>query len=296
LLSSSDPELERLFGARPRGWRRIESAGYGRVSAHWHVELEDGRSVFVKEALSDEAADWLRAERLVYEHVEGPFMPAYFGTYDRDGAVLLAIEDLGSAEWPPPWTPERIDSVLTSLAAVRKTTPPEGLPRLEELRDAVVGWPSVRDDPEPLLATGVCSRAWLERALPELLRAGEDVELGGGELLHLDVRSDNLCFKGPAALLVDWNLACVGDGRFDVAFWLPSLRLEGGPQPCEVLRDAGALAAAVAGFFAARAGLPIPSGAPTVREFQRRQLQVALPWAAQELGLSPPDEREHARP
>jgi len=86
-------------------------------------------------------------------------------------------------------------------------------------------------------------------------------------------------------VLVDWNLACVGNGLFDVAFWLPSLRLEGGPEPWEVLPHAGALAAAVAGFFASRAGLPPPIGAPTVREFQRRQLEVALPWAARELGL-----------
>ena len=158
-------------------------------------------------------------------------------------------------------------------------------------RDEVVGWPQVCDDPGPLLSVGVCSRAWLELALPDLLRASREVELDGRELLHLDVRSDNLCFKGATALLVDWNLACVGDGRFDVAFWLPSLRLEGGPQPWEVLPGAGALAAAVAGFFAARAGLPVPSGAPTVRAFQRRQLEVALPWAAQELGLTPPGER-----
>jgi len=285
-------ELEQLFGVRPLRWRRIESGGYGRVNAHWRVELEDGRGAFVKEALNEEAAEWLRSERVVYEGVEGAFMPAYYGSYDRDGTVLLAIEDLSTAEWPPPWSPVRIDSVLATLAEVRGATPPAGLPRLAQLHDEVVGWPQVRDDPGPLLSVGVCSRGWLELALPELLRASDEVELDGRELLHLDVRSDNLCFKGAAAVLVDWNLACVGDGRFDVAFWLPSLRLEAGPQPWEVLPGAGALAAAVAGFFAARAGLPVPSGAPTVREFQRRQLEVALPWAAQELGLPPPGEKK----
>ena len=127
-----------------------------------------------------------------------------------------------------------------------------------------------------------------ENALPVLLRTAEEAELAGDELLHLDVRSDNLCFLDSRAVLVDWNLACVGNGWFDVAFWLPSLRLEGGPEPDEVLPDAGALAATVAGFFAAHAGLPPPEGAPTVREFQRRQVEVALPWAARELDLSPP--------
>src|SRR5205823_2619368 len=66
-------------------------------------------------------------------------------------------------------------------------------------------------------------------------------------------------------------------------------------QPPEELHDdvvrgpaVAADPAAVAGFFAARAGLPPPEGAPTVRAFQREQLAVALPWAARELGLDPP--------
>jgi Ser/Thr protein kinase RdoA (MazF antagonist) len=112
--------------------------------------------------------------------------------------------------------------------------------------------------------------------------------LDGDALLHFDVRSDNLCFSGERTLLVDWNLACIGNARFDIAFWLPSLRLEDGPEPWEVLPGAGAIAAAVAGFFAARAGLAAPAGAPTVREFQRAQLEIALVWAARELGLPPP--------
>jgi aminoglycoside phosphotransferase (APT) family kinase protein len=120
------------------------------------------------------------------------------------------------------------------------------------------------------------------------VQAEADAELDGDELLHFDVRSDNLCFRDGVAVLVDWNLACVGDGRFDVAFWLPSLRLEGGPEPWEVLLSEGPLAAAVAGFFAARAGRPPAPGAPMVREFQLRQLEVALPWAARELGQAPP--------
>jgi Ser/Thr protein kinase RdoA (MazF antagonist) len=139
-----------------------------------------------------------------------------------------------------------------------------------------------------LLATDLCSRARLQDALPLLVEASDAAQLGGEELLHFDVRSDNLFFLDRRVVLVDWNHACVGPGHFDVAFWLPSLRLEGGPDPWDVLPEAGGLAAAVAGFFAARAGLSPPAGAPTVREFQRRQAEIALPWAARELGLPPP--------
>lgn len=281
------PEVESVLGTPAVRWEPVETGGYGRVNAHWRAELADGRSVFVKHALGSEAADWLRTERRVYEAVRGSFMPTYYGAYDEGGCVLLVLEDLTRADWPPPWSPERIESVLGALEALHATRPPDGIARLDNMREQLTGWRRVRADPEPLLSTGVCSRRWLREALPVLIRAGEELELAGRELLHLDVRSDNLCFAAGRAVLVDWNLACVGNGCFDVAFWLPSLRLEGGPEPWEVLPRAGPLAAAVAGFFAARAGLPPPAGAPTVRDFQLRQLEVALPWAARELALAP---------
>jgi len=262
----------------------VASGGYGRVSAHWLASLADGRSVFVKHALTPEAAGWLRKERVVYEAVRGAFMPAHVGSFD-DGTTLLVLEDLSRADWPPPWSSGRIDAVLASLEELHATSPPAGIDVLEEQREDVVGWGRVAADPERLLATGLCSREWLDHALPALLHASAKAELGGDGLLHFDVRSDNLCLVGTRALLVDWNLACRGNGRFDVAFWLPSLQLEGGPAPWEVMPDAGGLAAAVAGFFSSRAGLPPPSGAPSVRGFQRAQAALALPWAARELGL-----------
>ena len=110
------------------------------------------------------------------------------------------------------------------------------------------------------------------------------------------MRSDNLGIRDGRAVLVDWNWACVGNPAVDVAFWLPSLTLEGGPEPDEIARgDPGvaALAPTVAGFFAATAGLPPPAGAPAVRSFQLAQLEVALPWAVRVLEL--PELRPGAR-
>jgi aminoglycoside phosphotransferase (APT) family kinase protein len=265
----------------------VVSGGYGRVTAHWRVRLADERAVFVKQALTEEAREWLRKERHVYESVRGSFMPVFHGFHDDRGTVLV-LEDLSTAEWPPPWSKRRVEAVLAALTELRATPPPDGIASLEAQRASITGWQAVAADPEPLLATALCSRAWLDEALPALLEAAATAELGGDELIHFDVRSDNLCFVDERAVLVDWNLAARGNGDFDVAFWLPSLRLEGGPEPWEVSPDAGSLAAVVAGFFAARAGLPPPSGAPTVREFQRAQAAVALPWAARELGLARP--------
>jgi hypothetical protein len=85
--------------------------------------------------------------------------------------------------------------------------------------------------------------------------------------------------------MVDWNVACVGNPLSDLVAWLPSLRLEGGPDPWQVVGDSQGLAPLIAGYFASRAGLPAPATAPRVRPFQRRQAEIALPWAARELGL-----------
>jgi Phosphotransferase enzyme family len=199
------------------------------------VQLQNGRSVFVKHALTPEAEEWLSTERLVYEQVRGSFMPEYLGADDS----LLVLEDLSTADWPPPWSSQRIDSVVRMLSDVRSSGGRPSLPRLADMLSEIVGWPTVADDPEPMLSTGICSAHWLEAALPALLRAADEAELDGDDLLHADVRSDNLCFKDDGPVLVDWNIACIGNGGFDVAFWLPSLRLEGGPQPWEVFPDAG---------------------------------------------------------
>jgi hypothetical protein len=279
-------ELERTLGAAPVRWEPVASGGYGRNSAHWRVALADGRSAFVKQALDDDAADWLRDEQRLYGHVRGSFLAELRGWHE-DGETLLAIEDLTHAHWPPPWPDGGIDAVLAALEEVHRTPPPPGLRRLADLRDWLDGWPAVLADPEPLLATGLCSGAWLESALPVLAKATASCELDGASLVHLDVRSDNLCFAGDRVILVDWNLAAVGNPLIDAVAWLPSRHLEGGPEPWGVVADSGGLAALMAGFFASRAGLPPPPTAPTVREFQRRQAEVAIPWAARELGLPP---------
>ena len=104
--------------------------------------------------------------------------------------------------------------------------------------------------------------------------------------MHCDVRSDNLCLRDGRAILVDWNHTRVGNPALDLAFWLPSLALEGGPAPDGFGVDE--FAPVVAGFFAAHAGLPPPEGAPEVRGFQRAQLEVALPWACRALDLPQP--------
>ena len=285
--SFPEAELEAAAGVASVERRRVRSAGYGTNSAHWRVVLADGRRVFVKVALDDIAAEWLRQEYYVYSAVEAPFIPELVGWHDGQ-QTLLAILDLSEAYWPPPWTAERIDAVCAALDELHATPPPDDLPPIAAKRESLNGWELVADDPQPLLSTGICSPSWLEMALPSLLETGRTCALEGEAFLHLDVRSDNLCLREERAVLVDWNLAHVGNPLLDIVGWLPSLKLEGGPDPWELVEDSQGFAALLAGFFAYGAGLPPPPTAPTVREFQRRQAQVSLPWAARELGLPPP--------
>lgn len=138
---------------------------------------------------------------------------------------------------------------------------------------------------------GVDSRTagWLRDNAPMLVAAEDEASIDGPCPAHLDVRSDNLCFRGGRAVLVDWNHAVVAHPDLDIAGWAPSLHAEGGPAPEEILPGAGPLAAVISGYFADRAGQPVIPTAPRVREVQLRQLRTALPWAARALGLPPLD-------
>jgi hypothetical protein len=279
--------LSRLLGLEVTALTRLQSSGYT-VAYHAIAELADGRTAFVKVATEPVTAEFIRDEQRVYRAVSGPFMPALLAL-DEDDPPLLVLEDLRAAHWPPPWAPGMIEAVRETLARVAVTPPPSAIPPVGTHRERLVtGWAEIEADPAPFLALAVCSKRWLADALPVLREASETAPIDGDSVLHLDVRSDNLCIAERGAVLVDWNHACVGNADLDVACWLPSLRLEGGPEPEEILPGAGGFAALLAGFFGCRAGLPAPPTAPTVREFQLAQLRVALPWAARELDLPPP--------
>jgi hypothetical protein len=273
-----------MLGTAPKKWRAV-GGGYTH-NQRWVVEVTEGRTAFVKEAVDDLSAAWLRDEYRIYAAVEATFLPRFIGWIDDDLPALV-LEDLSHAHWPPPWSERNAASVVAALGEVAATPSPPGLGSAEDRRKDLAGWTLVRDDPDPFLGLGLCSRAWLDAALPDLVAAEQACVLGGEALLHFDVRSDNVCFDGERTLLVDWNWAVRGNPVIELAAWLPSLQAEGGPPPEAILRDEPEAAALVSGFFAARAGLPPPPTAPRVREVQLAQLRTALPWAARELGLPP---------
>jgi hypothetical protein len=279
-----EERVARVAGVGVRSLRRIKGGGYA-ASFRAIAELDDGRSVFVKAGTEEITSSFLRDEQRVYADLRGSFMPDLIGM-DTEDPPLLVLEDLSRGRWPPPWDAPSIEAVRDSLAAVSASPAPGWLPPITDESDALLGgWAEVESDPAPFLSLGLCTADWLTQSLPVLREAAESAPIAGDALLHLDVRSDNICLAERGAVLVDWNWAHVGNPALDLAFWLPSLAAEGGPPPDELLPDAGQFAAAVAGFFASRSGLPAPSTAPTVRTVQLVQLSVALPWAIRALQL-----------
>lgn len=277
-----------LLGARPVAWepRAAPWQPAGAVDGgneRFSVLLEDGRRVFVKAAQAEHTAAWLRRE---HAHLRGSFIPRLEAFEDDPAYPLLVLEDVSDADWEVRWDAARVEMVRAALAELARSDPPPSTQTVRETFPVLFGrWRVVEQHPEPFLATGIRPRRWLEQALPTLIAAADAVPADGDDLLHLDVRSDNLCFHQEAAILVDWNWCSTGNADLDVAAWLPSLAVEGGPQPWEVLPGAAEYGAFMAGVWAAVVGLPPPTTAPTVRALQRSQLEVALTWCERELGL-----------
>jgi hypothetical protein len=286
-------EAERVgavLGRRPVRLSPVEG-GYTQAR-RLLAELEGGSRAFVKLAVDELTAGWLRDEYRVYAGVRGSFLPVLLGFDDEGELPVLALEDLSGSHWPPPWPEGSVEAVVRALDELHEVEPPPGMPRIEDFERLFEGWDVVEADAQPFLALGLCSEDWLRRALPVLREAAESAPFPADTLIHLDVRSDNICLRDGQAVLVDWNQACLGNPDVDLAAWVSSLRAEGGPQPWELLPGQPGLAAWVAGFFAARAGLPPPPTAdPSVRTLQLAQLEVALPWAVWELGLASLDSR-----
>jgi aminoglycoside phosphotransferase (APT) family kinase protein len=281
-----EQRVERLLGARVRSLTRADSRGYARAF-HALAELDDGRRVFVKAGAEEVTSGFLRDEIRFYRAVDAPFLAAFLGA-DEEDPPFLVLEDLSGCFTVPPWTDETISAVLDVIEQLRSLPAPAELGSAERYREAwAPRWETVGADPEPFLSLGLCSREWLEKALPTLSAAAQAVELGGDVIVHIDIRSDNLAFVDGRAKLLDWNWAAAGNPLLDLACWVPSLHAEGGPPPEALLPKGGAeLAALLAGVWASVAGLPPPETAPGVRAVQIAQLRVALPWAARELGLA----------
>jgi hypothetical protein len=206
--------------------------------------LADGSTVFVKTPTTEVTRRMLVDEIAAYDAI-GPrsFCPRVLDASPE----RLVLEDLRGAHWPPPWRPGDVELVLSTMREVAALRVPE-LPAFHDVDQ----WVDVDID-------AVAALGFDRTDIARLHAAGRAIEsttsLAGDALVHGDLRGDNLCLLDDGrVVLVDWNGACRGQEGADVTFWAPSLALEGGPDPWDLLPDAAVHHVAyLTGFFAARA-------------------------------------------
>ena len=117
----------------------------------------------------------------------------------------------------------------------------------------------------------------------------------GDTLLHMDLRGDNMLMTAQGVVIVDWPHAAIGPAWVDGVYFAPSVAMEGGPPPEELVSLLDGLREAdpaeltvgiceVAGFFTYHGLLPDVPNLPGLRAFQEAQGAVARRWLATRTG------------
>lgn len=225
--------------------------------------------------------------------VDAP-VPRLLWTYDDGDWVVLLFEDVDGSHPFLPWRDDELSRVLAAVADLGFALTPSPIdapPVTASLAPLMTGWRAFASAGPPP------PDGWAARHLGDLV----DLErrwadgASGSTLLHTDLRADNILLTGDRVVFVDWPWACVGAAWIDLATMLPSVAMQGGPDPWtvfdahEVARDAHdgavtAFIAGLAGYFVWGATQPPPPGLPTLREFQRAQGEHAVRWLRHRTG------------
>jgi aminoglycoside phosphotransferase (APT) family kinase protein len=228
-------------------------------------------------------------------------VPRLLWSFDEgdEGWIVLAFEDIEGRQPRQPWQSDELDRVLDALIRVSAALSPSPVPvsLAGEAGGSVVfnrgWWQRLRDEPP------IGLDPWSRRHAHVLaeIEAGASAAVAGDTLLHLDIRADNLLLTPDRVLIVDWPHARIGAAWVDLVCFAPSVAMQGGPSPEELIQrhpagrtaEAGALTAAVvalAGFFIWGSLQPPPPGLPTLRAFQASQGAIARAWAAHRTGFA----------
>jgi aminoglycoside phosphotransferase (APT) family kinase protein len=221
---------------------------------------------------------------------DGAPAPRLLAPYDDGTWVALLLEDVDGRQPAQPWEPaelSRVVAAIDELAAALTPCPVPVADIADSWRDELTNWRLLVEEPLPGLDD------WSLRHLDALadLEGQWEAASAGDTLLHMDLRADNLLVTADRVWVVDWLWAARGHPLLDLAAFAPSVAMQGGPEPGDLLRLSRTgraadpdrllpLVAGVAGYFARRALLPPPPGLPTVRAFQAAQGTVTLRWLA----------------
>jgi aminoglycoside phosphotransferase (APT) family kinase protein len=262
----------------------------------------DGRRAFIKAVGPEPNPDSPgihRAEaRIAAALPASAPVPRLLWSYDDGEWVALLFEDVEGRLPTLPWQPDQLRRVLEAVAelAVALTPTPVAAPPVDErMGDNFHGWRRLAGDQVDgrLLAS---VDGWARSRLDQLaeLEDGWGRAAAGATLLHLDLRADNLLLTPTRVVVVDWPWACAGAAWVDLLFMLPSVAMQGGPDPealftgHPVSRETDpaavdAVLAAVTGFFVEKSLQPPVPGLPALRAFQAAQGRTALAWLRRRL-------------
>ncbi len=316
--------LARLAGA-PFVDAAIAWGGYG-PSATFTLTTADNRKLFCKgthPGFTEMGTKAFFTELSNYESLPelAEFGPGFRGAANHEDWHLLILDYVERTREVPPWTADAVGGALAMLARFHARTPArafEILPVVEKQADTMSfaslyggqsGWRSL-DDPllraqfSALFDEPDAAMRWLNAHRGDFVALEAAASHIGGprSWVHHDVRSDNLLFGDSGEpLLVDYPFLAIGPALMDVVCFLPSLAGEGGPPPDEALglyermsghrfdaHDVAITVAAVAGFFAQRAGQPELPGLPRLRRVQKLQLFPSLEWLSRSVAIEPP--------
>jgi aminoglycoside phosphotransferase (APT) family kinase protein len=264
------------------------------------LRLDDGRRVFVKavsEAANPDTPIMHRREaRIVAALPASAPVPRLLWTYDENGWVALAYEDVDGRHPGAPWTDADLLLVIDALKKMSSDLTPSPIATEVTASGAfehgINGWriAVVRGEQrlDPWCVKHLARLADLESRAP--------AAAAGETLLHFDTRADNILIAGDRVFVLDWPSARTGAAFVDWLCMAPSVAMQGGPAPGDFMNrfdlsgvrqeDFDAILCSVAGYFVVRALDPPPPGIPTVRAFQAAQGEVSLAWLKNRLGWS----------
>ena len=121
-------QIEQIVGAPVLALDTCRGAAT-RTPAGTGAFLEDGRSVFVKSAVDELSAGWLRTEIAVYSSLRGSFLPVLHGWAEHDGLPLLVLEDWATRTGRRRGAQATSRPCATALAEVAATRRPPGWSR-----------------------------------------------------------------------------------------------------------------------------------------------------------------------
>ena len=299
LPASVAASIEQIMGS-PVVEARTQPGGFSPGVAA-RLRCADGTRWFVKAVAADANPDTPGIHRREAENLRALDQPAVAGdlpiarlrgVMDTDSWVALILDDVDGRNPTTPWVPDELARVLAAVDALGDvlTPAPIAVPEFGEVfADELTGWRMLAEAGGDDRLDG-WSRDNLD-ALAELEQTWP-AHAAGETMLHSDLRADNMLLTEDRVVFVDWPYACRGAAFVDVVLLAPSVAMQGGPEPAELMamtmagRSADrhavtAVVCALAGYFTQRSLTPPPAGIPTVRAFQAAQGQIARRWLAE---------------